>query len=227
MTSKSSGNALIYVLIAIILLGALSFAISRSSDSNPQGEISEAAAKTAATSILAYEAQVKSAVNQMIMNGTKPSDIIYTMPWEPTFNDAPTANKLFHPDGGGLQWKGFNPSIFRTGGNPTPDYSLSNAYNGYYVGRFNNVAWTATTNRDIIFSAYAVKSEICAELNRKVDGTTAVYTVGTGESPRRLFMQNAYHNGGWNDITATTCPACENKNSLCVSNTYYSVIYAR
>ncbi|PZP57456.1 MAG: hypothetical protein DI586_00025 [Micavibrio aeruginosavorus] len=224
---KSSGNALIYVLIAVILLGALSFAISRSSDSNPNAEISDAAAKAAATSILAYEAEAKMAVNQMIQNGTKLTDINYMMPWEPTFNDAPTVNKLFHPDGGGLQWKGFTPSIFRSNGSPAPGYNLSNAYNGYYVGRFNNVAWTPTSNRDVIFTAYAVKPEICAELNRKVAGITATYGVGAGESPRRLFVQNAYHTGGWNDITTTTCPDCADRSALCVANTFYSVLIAR
>ncbi len=224
---SSSGNALLYVLIAVILLGALSFTISRSGDNNPSGEISDAAAKTAATSILAYEAQAKAAVNQMIMNGTKVTDIVYTMPWESTFNDAPTTAKLFHPDGGGLQWKPLPDTAKGQVVNPTPGYSLSSGYKGYYVGRFNNVGWSPSSSLDIVFSAFGLKDAVCKELNRRLTGISATYTVGAGESPRRLFVPSAYHTGGQNDITATTCPNCENKNAFCIIDTYYSILYAR
>lgn len=226
MTSESSGNALIYVLIAIILLGALTFAISRSSDSNPQGEISEAAAKAAATSILAYEAQAKSAVNQMIMNGTKVDEINFDFPSAATFNSGDTTKKLFHPDGGGLQYKAL-PSTADNKTNTSPP-------SGFYIGKYNNYSWTTSGAQDVIFSAYNLKQEVCIELNRKLTASVTIPSV-TVDSTRMLTVPSQYYGGSPanSNFTPTKCPACEGKPSFCISNTspggysFYSILVAR
>jgi len=220
--ATTRGNAFLYVLIAVILLGALSFAISRSNDSSPSGELSDAGSKTAATSILAYEAQARTSIDQMIQNGSNVASMDFILPSGASFNTAPTINKLFHPDGGGLQLK------------PLPKAGMGTTTvtpaAGYYIGRFNNVIWTPTTSSDVIFTAWGVSQATCAELNRKIAGNTAIPTIGINI---RQFLLDVSVGGQANvDLTSGVCAACNERPSFCVTNgssfyAYYSILVAR
>lgn len=222
---SSSGNAFIYILLAVALLGGLTYVLSKSSENNPGTELSDAATKAAATQIIVYAAQAQMAVDRMISNGTSPDDINFTMPWEPTFNTAPTINKLFHPDGGGLQWKALPTAALHLGYRGTPGYSMASAYRGYYIGRFNQQVSTPSSAFDIVFSAHGVNPAVCREINRKITGTAATYTAS--ESDRRLWVDAAYHTGNQANVTAANCPNCVDRPALCVLETFYSILVAR
>ena len=221
---KSQGNVFLYVLIAVLLLGGLSFAISKNGDSNPQGELSDASAKATVTSILTYQAAAKTVILQMTQSGIGIDQIDYMLPSDANFNTAPTFKKLFHPDGGGLQYK------------PLPAAAIGRAtttpVNGYYIGRFNNVEWTPTTARDIVFAAYGLNKPVCEALNKKLTGSSTMPLVSTVFTQR--IIDTAVTGAGNTNFMASYCPACENKVSLCVEiNTspnfayaYYSILFS-
>ena len=224
LPSRASGNAFVYVLVSVVLLAALSFAISRGNDSDPSNEISTAAAKANATSILAYESQARMAIDQMLQSGASINNIDFTMPSNAGFNTAPTSNKLFHPDGGGLQYK------------PLPAGTLGALFSGlpsqYYVGRFNNVEWTPTTAQDIIFSAVGLNKNTCEEINRKIFGTATMPTMAAGDITQALVSYDI--TGDINiDLTASKCTNCKDKAATCVKYNagekyiFYSVLVAR
>lgn len=222
MTSQR-GNAFVYILIAVVLFAGLTFAITSNMQNSADKEISEAQAKTAATQILAYASEAQNAINRMTMNGTEIDDIDFTMPSNASFNNAPTINKLFHPDGGGLQYKNLpvNSSNLTT----TPA-------NAYYVGKDNNFEWTPTASRDVLFTAFSLKKEVCQELNRKISGSPTVPKVAS-TNLRVYLVSSSYYGGVDLDMTAAACPDCAEKPALCISSSnenryaFYSILIAR
>ncbi len=218
------GNAFLYILIAVVLLAALTFTLSRieNQDGGGMAKVDKAQVEIDANSILSYATGVQNALIRMDQVGVNADQVDFMQPWETTFNDDPTTEKLFHPDGGGLNYKplpatAIGPSV----ANPEPRY---------YVGMFNNIEWTPTTAMDVIFTAYKITQPVCAELNKRVLGDPAILNISA--SPARVFVASGeYHTGGNIDLTTTNCSACEDLSAACVTNGtdyfFYSMMDAR
>ena len=222
--SRAAGNVFAYVLIAVVLFAGLSFALSRSNDSAPQNDITAAQTQAAVSEILGYAAQAQSAIDQMVMNGTGIDEIDFITPGELNFNTAPNINKLFHPDGGGLQYRTLSANAKGT--------DFATAPNNYYIGKYSNVVWTPTTSQDVIFSAYGIKNSVCRELNRKVSGSTVPAVAGAAITS--LFVPGSVFGGTNFDLSVSRCALCENRSAACVQfntdtdkNVFYSVLVAR
>jgi hypothetical protein len=230
-TNREHGNALIYVLIAIALFGALSMIMSRQGDTGETAELSSQKAQLYATEIGAYAAQAKSAVDQMLFSGANIEELDFTLPG-PGFEAGTTADKIkrvYHPDGGGLS----------AGKLPVEavSYQGSTPVAGWYMGRFNNVEWTKSTDTDVILTAYGIKREICEKLNEKLTGAATIPTLGAGAAA--VLVDDQYHVNGSNaDLTTVTpgtpiCAACHKRASLCVKDqasdiyAFYTVIADR
>ena len=221
--NSQNGNAFLYVLIAVIMFAALMFAISRSGDQGSgTTELDDGRVKVSANEILAYSASVSNSIIQMEASGAQPSDIDFIMPFEATFNDPPTLNKLFHPDGGGLNYK-----TLPTNANADDAAGLDA---GYYVGRLNSVEWTPSTTADILFVAYEISTPVCEEINLKLRGDATVPTIG-GDSLENLFIDDRLHAGTNADFNVVNCAACEEVPAMCVQNAagkklFYSILEA-
>ncbi len=235
---QQSGNALIYVLIAIALFAALSFVLRRQTDTSEAGVVNQEQTELYAAQLISYSAQVKSSVEQMLFSGAFPEELTFFVPGDAHYdNEATYRNiyKIFHPAGGGLSIKPLPPEI--RGGNgsePSPDP-------GWYLGRFNNVEWTKTASADIILVAYKITRPVCEAINDKITGSSAipvlnaaardyfVYRVNT--TPQHTVSTGNGHSGVANaDLTETACADCKGYPSLCVTNNngnvyaFYSVI---
>ncbi|HNQ91329.1 MAG TPA: hypothetical protein PKI93_00185 [Alphaproteobacteria bacterium] len=222
-TRNQNGNAFLYILIAVILFGALMFAISRSQDSDDSStELDEGRVTVSANEILGYAASVTNAISQMQAAGAQNSDIDFIMPFEATFNDPPTISKLFHPDGGGLNYKTLPTNAIEddsAGLDPS-----------YYVGRFNSVEWTPSTTPDVLFVAYEITTPVCEALNLKLRNDATIPTVG-GDTLDNLFIDDRLHAGSNADFEIANCADCEEIPALCVQNAagkklFYSVLEA-
>lgn len=212
MTDFQRGNAFLYILIAVVLLGALMFTLSRSAhQENTDGQLDEGKAKIYANEIISYAATVTNAVVQMQQGGATVDQIDFMYPSDTNFNTAPTIYKLFHPDGGGLNYKQLSEGAKDKQGVllPVP---------GYYVGRFNNVEWSPTTAQDVIFTAFKIAEPVCAELNLKVNGSATIPIVAGVNVRRYLLDDDLYGIGTNTDLTVANCPACEDKNALCIGH---------
>lgn len=219
---KSQGNVFIYVLIAIGLLAALTFAISKGSDSNPQAELDSASASTAATSILTYEAQTRIAINQMSQNGSSLDSIVFTIPSDASFNTAPTINKLFHIDGGALQYRPLPKAAVVA--------SVTNPQSSYVIGKIQNIVWTPTTNSDLVFFAYGIPLQVCEVLNKKITGSPTVPVWGVATAAHMNTLLTTGYLGI--SFAAAACPGCENKSAVCLKDSsnvylYYSILASR
>lgn len=220
------GNAFVYVLIAIILFAGLMFTIARMDEGGTStSDLDEGRAKVGANSILAYASSVEGAVIRLDRVGTSADQIDFMLPSDGSFNTAPNLNKLFHPEGGGVNYKPLPPDVI---GEPP---GMSEPVNGYYVGRFMNVDWTPTTANDVIFTAFGITKAACEVINKQITGST---TIPAMTNPHRILVDTTYHSLPNQGMTIARCAGCEEKPSLCVVSStdpnryaYYSVIAAQ
>ena len=161
--SALSGNALIYVLIAIALFGALSFTLSRQTANN-QEAVTMAAEEVelSAVRVLTYSAQVENVINQMLFIGSQYDDLDFVRPGEASFDTQPLSDKVFHPSGGGLTGKALESKVVAQIDNNPPA--------GWYLGRFNNVEWSDTSEEDVILVAHQIRQDICSYINGTLTG---------------------------------------------------------
>lgn len=100
------GNVLFYVLVAVALMAALSYAISQSTRGNLQ-QLSRERARLLASEIVEYSTIVANAVGQLRLRGVDDSDLCFNdEAWGPADYDhdgcSDTQNRIFHTDGGGV-----------------------------------------------------------------------------------------------------------------------------
>jgi len=204
------GNALIYVLIAIALFAALGFTLSRQTDTSEAGTLSEEKAELYATQLISYSAQAKSALDQMLFTAASDiGDLDFTVPTDVTFDTGTLIHKIYHPQGGGLlPGKIPTEAITQVTNDPEPSW---------YLGRFNNVEWTASAAEEVVLIAYQINEAVCGLINKKINGSTAIPSMTT--SIRNTLIDETLHTGANVELTtdaADICPACENMGSLCV-----------
>lgn len=230
------GNAMIYVLVAVALLAALAFVLSRGGRNAGEGGLDSERAAVMATQIVQVSNQVKQALDQMIYSGTEIADFNFCRPSDTCFTAGGNIHKIFSADGGGMVMPRLPPeAVNQINTNPAP---------GWYLGMFNNVGWTPLgppgppPYEDVILTAHQIKKPVCEKINNILTGSTAI-PVLTGETPRYLIDTDdpdggSQHTLGPNaDFTAAVCAGCEGKASLCVQNaggtvfTFYNIIAQR
>ena len=67
---STAGNALLYILLALALLGLLTMALRSQSDQAGSENLEKEQAQLYATKMVAYAASIKNVVDQMLMTGT-------------------------------------------------------------------------------------------------------------------------------------------------------------
>lgn len=211
-----SGNALIYVLIAIVLFAALSMTLGRQTDTNEAGTLSDDRAELYATQLISYASQAKSTVDQMLFMGASIDELDFTMPNAAGFSTGTQADiikRVFHPEGGGL-------IIGRIPEDATTS-SITDPEAGWYIGRFNTIDWTASSDEDVILVAYQIREEICAKINEKITGSSSIPIMG--DSIKETMIDDSFYTGTNVDLTtdpsgSPICSDCYEIGSLCVQN---------
>jgi hypothetical protein len=217
--AQEAGNALIYVLIAIVLFAALGFSLARQTRNSGTNEIDEARAQIYATDFMAYSAQVRSVVEQMIYSGTDIDDLDFTLPGKPGYSTPPHINKVYHPQGGGL-----SPVTL-------PDkakHQISDKYpSRWYLDNFNNVGWTKTSATDVILTAHQIAKPVCEKINVIITGSKAIPALTVNLSDVLVNSSTNY------DFDTSACPSCMEYSTLCVSNkdviaySFYTIVAER
>ncbi|HPD83633.1 MAG TPA: hypothetical protein PLK85_07445 [Alphaproteobacteria bacterium] len=212
---KNAGNAMIYILIALALFGFLTLTLTKQNNQADNQDLSEEVAKVYANELIEYISSTQQALDMMLSTGAEIGDLDFVKPTEAGFNTAPHIYKLFHPQGGGLNYQQkFNEAIQNS---PDSVWDINNNI---------NVQWTPTTANDVIITAYFIKKEVCEEINRKITGSTAIPI--TANPHADYFLST-----GTTDFDTTECAACNGYATLCVENdtndnySFYSIIAAQ
>ena len=204
------GNVLIYILIAIVLFGALIFAVSSSirggMDTGEQEK-----SRLAAGALMEYSDQAKVAVQRMKLDGTPTASLSFLRPGEAGYTTAPHTAKVFHPEGGGLPYK--------TNWQDLDDSSAPTSTAVVAIVR-NVVQGVGSTAEDIVFSVSHIGSDACSRLQQTVRGTSTAYAISAAFSP--VFETGA------TDLDNAVCASCVGVQAACVVNggvyTFYRVI---
>src|SRR5262249_36573959 len=108
MKNSQNGNVLFYILIAVVLLAALSYAVALSGRGNFNA-VTEEKAKLLATQIIEYANIMSNAAAQVRLRGIKDTDLCFdNAGWgnadytNPSCSDS--ATKIFDLKGGGVTW---------------------------------------------------------------------------------------------------------------------------
>ena len=209
------GNAMIYVLIALALFGALTFALSNQNNQADGQNIDDEVAELYTNELLEYVVSAQQVVDMMLASGSEVDDLSFVNPTSTGFDTGSHIHKVFHPQGGGLNYqKKFNEAISRR----------SDA--GWYVQTGVNVIWTPTTGNDVILSALRIDKTICENINKKITGNITTPQLTTG-------LENIFDPGVTTDLDTISCPNCDGYPSLCVLNQagdlygFYSIIAAQ
>jgi len=223
-----SGNAMVYVLIVVALFAALSFILSRQTDTSEAGTLSAEKREIHTAQMLQTTMQLKQVIDQMTFIGTAIDALDFTPPGGSTggidFEDPPFGNKVFHPSGGGLTMPRLSDEVIaRFNDDPEP---------GWYIGRFNDVEWTPSENDDVIATAHQISQALCAHINRKLTGEPDIPEL-SAQILNRLLI-DAEHSSAIDNIrfTSAHCAECYGRPALCVKEqgrnlwSFYSLVGA-
>lgn len=211
------GNAMIYVLIGIALIGFLTVTLTNQNQQSDSQNLDDELAELTALKFAEYAQTAKGVIDQMEMTGTTFGDFDFINPTSATpFNTAPHIHKIYHPQGGGFNYKdttSFTSGAFLS----TTGWNFTNA---------TNVEWTPSASTDIIFTALDISQSLCQNINKKITGSTSI-PVSTA-TIATLFSEASASA----DLTTTNCASCEGYPSLCLEDSagdyaYYNIIFSR
>ena len=208
------GNAMIYALLAIALFGILTATLSSQNNQADGQDIDDEMVELYANELIEYAAAAKNVVDQMIMTGSTIDDLDFVNPTSAAFDTPPHIHKVFHPQGGGLNYQEtFNQTI----------HTAPNS--AWFIQDLINVEWTPTAQNELILSALRVNQAVCSKINQNI---------GVVSSPVMLKGLNGYFqtNGSNVNIDTTECPDCEGYPTLCIESSggvygFYSILAAR
>ncbi len=210
-------KSVFYAVLATVLVILCTMWLSKYIEYDRERQAINQALRAKAGDIISYAGVIRQIVTQMadqagdttVLDFTRPEDIGRN-------NNIILENNVFVPKGGGIILIDL------------PGLEILNTVNdgippGWYLGRFNDVAWREGGDRDddIMLAAYKISPALCRELNRRLTGQESISQAD--ERLARLFVNgqkegtdDKIHRLGNTDLTEEVCPRCRNRNALCV-----------
>jgi len=206
MLSKKneSGNVLMIILLAIIVLAMLTELISRSS-TQQSDTLSRQTMDNEISRMLTQTSALGGALNQMIMNGEDAATLYSTLsllkPGDAGFETSPHNLKIYHPLGGGIAYMAGS--------------ATGAAATGFNIDSGAIVTGVGATNAvigDLLFTARISSAAYCQRINTVVTGASAVPTLVTAN------FNTLFTAGTAVTLGANCTPTCANIPRQCVSN---------
>lgn len=203
MTKNQNGNALIFILIAIALLGLLTVTLSRSGDStNDTGDFEQN--QIVASEILTYAKSIENAVQMLLSRGCGENDISFENNIVAGYTNPPDTPpcKIFDAAGAGMTY-----------GSPNPIFSGA-----------LQITDVETDRADLLFILEDQSDTVCTQINR-LSNTPVIDEAYTTPA---LFT-GAYNNtnaigaSGETQGARTGCFVDTNTST----NIFYHVLHAR
>ena len=166
MRHTQSGNAFIYVLVAIALFAALAYTFTRSAQQGGSGNISKQEAAIAASEILSYARTIESAVNRVrVKNRCSENEISFEYNGNQVNADAPGTKKchIFEANGGNAPWETPQTTWLDSSKSANPLYG---SYSYVGAGGVDEVGSSAS---DLIFFAPVLDRQVCLSLNKSLN----------------------------------------------------------
>jgi hypothetical protein len=159
--NRESGNVLIYILIAVALVAALSFAVASSWRGNVN-ILGDEKGKLSSATLLAFGDTVEKAIAQLRLRGTSLSGLRFASPFLTaadygTYGAAPQ-DEIFNTDGGAVNYK-----------DPPPETTVSGTEKYQFLGgtAVAGVGSTCTDDScsDLLLAVANVQEAVCININ--------------------------------------------------------------
>ena len=232
---QQNGNVLFIILITIALFGALSLAVMESGRSGQN--IDQEKTLIGVSEMIQYAEAVSTAIGRMkFLHDCQYAEISFDSDaWpENIYENATGTNKcsVFHPDGGGLS-VATPPQAVLSDVNGVISHEESALGHYFFDSRRHVVGIGADGDaaRELLIRVQVTEAA-CQEINKRIRGTTSIPT------DNFAYWQWANNTvvGSQSSLgTATHCPECENRSTMCFLQTggtndvhqFYHVVYAR
>ena len=230
MNTSQSGNVLFYILIAVALLAALSYAVSQNNRGGGAG-LSKERARLYATEVIDTAGSIATGVSQLRLRGVQPDDLCFDhTSWgnanyaNPSCSDPQT--NLYDLQGAGLNWAEAPREAMDE--KATPDY----LWHFYRDNEIEGVGTTTgtDTSADLILLVDELSLEVCQQINGLLGVTDADATPPTDTGYGTGYFAGIFTNSA---IIGDEDPILANKNAACFFNTsdnkyaFYKVLVAR
>lgn len=219
-----SGNIIFWILIMVVLLGALSAAVMQGTRTSSVS-LNKEQSTLLTSEILTYARNIKTAVQTLRIDGCADTDLSFDQTSVTGYNnpDAPSDNSchIYHTSGGGIRWENINPDIGGTYG---------------FTGS-ETIPSLGTTEPELIFKWEGLSASVCSRINANLQLTNLsndppqtnaetcnLDTAGckfTGTYSATDAIDNA---AGEFDNVPT---ACYNENGAGTNYVFYHVLIAR
>ncbi len=229
--NTQSGNVIFYILIAVSLLAALSFAVSQGGRGSGT-QLSAERARLYASEILEYANIISSAVAQTKLRGAAETELCFDhASWGASDYDhagcVDTLNRIFHPSGAGIDWT--NAPTEAMDPAATPD-NLWHFYGDNEIEKIGTTTGTAASS-DLILLVDELSLPVCQQINTLL-GITAANTAPPTDS---AFGSTRYVGAfGYTATIGDEDTALEGQNAACFEKTggtpeyaFYKVLIAR
>ena len=200
MKPNCKGNVLVYILVAVALFAALTYAVSGENRGSQQNQLSAARVNLLSTDLIKQVTSADMAIQQMVQWGIDYNEVMFDVPGSASYTANPT-RQIYHPSGGGL-------ALFQT----SDDMFDGTGTTGWQFQGNINVGWSPTTATDLIYSFINVNADICAAINDQLlnDPTIPTTTVD---------FTNTLTEGGTNaNFVVGQCAVCAGVKSMCISD---------
>lgn len=212
MTSQS-GNAFVITLLSIVLLGALTFVLSRQMGGTSLQSASDEQVELYANGLIATANQYSFVLEQMMQSGVHSNQSFnFMLPSDPDFNTGTTIYKVHHPAGGGMMPPKPVPAEMSDGQGTGIGFSL------------DEVEWMSSDPSNILV-LYSLSAAVCGKINKILTGSETIPSISSFNTDYFIEGGNAY-------LNATQCPGCDGKPMLCMyspdenQHIFYAVLYS-
>jgi hypothetical protein len=225
MFHKQNGNALLYILIAVMLLAILTYTIMGEQRGQQQNQLSDSRIKLLASDLISHANSAEMAFKQMEMFGVEADQVLFDLPGTVGYS-ANVTRQLYHPSGGGLSlMQNLDSHIIEPYWFTGPD-----GWNKWTLKNTTNVDWTPSALNDATYSIGGISEELCSKINNQLVGSSDIPTLDPFDWKRHFL---GGHTSDAN-FTAAECANCVGKKAYCVQSPtalnfhlFYNIIGSR
>lgn len=166
--NSENGNVIIFIFIAIFLLGALTFSFT-SSNRSSTGVVTAAQADAYASDLLSYTNDVHQAVKRLVLRGCSDTEISFENSLVSGYNNPSSQNrcKVFHSDGGGVQIQTVKPDMLLASSSAEAEFG-----NPFFadIVQVEGIGTTCSTDdcTDLVMFVPYLRREVCNAINSKL-----------------------------------------------------------
>ena len=176
------GNVLMLVLLAVVLFGALTYAITSSTSNSSKS--SNETILISSTQVIQFPTNVGFGISRMLSSGASIEEIRFNRPKEFDELDYPEIG-IFHPEGGGVSYQSVPEDIMVDGNKG--DWYFNAELEIPYVGI------TGSGGNDIIAYLPGIKKSICMKINEEHGMGNSIPKLNADRSSE--YTQRMYDDG--------------------------------